>query len=67
MGMTNRLCFKCYCEGKKEKVGIDHFMYAIEIPYMNLFFHRDCYRLVKSVVEEFVKENEKNMLKYREL
>ena len=67
MGITTSLCFKCYCEGKKEMVGNEHFMYPIERPYTNLFFHRDCYNQVKGSIEEFMHENEKNILIYRKI
>lgn len=41
--MKNITCFHCL----KKIIGIDYFMQALEKPYCNLFFHRDCLKEIE--------------------
>jgi hypothetical protein len=49
----NQTCPKC----KKEILSEDiKFMLPLEIPYMNIYFHRDCYLEIEDNIEEFIQE-----------
>jgi len=37
--MANKLCFHC----SSYITNLDYKMYALDIPYVNLFFHKDCF------------------------
>ena len=58
------MCFKCFCEGKKKPIGREYFMYPLERPYMNLFFHKDCYQQIKGEILIYLPQNNDNMVKY---
>jgi len=56
---------KCiYC---KEDVLItqDKKMVALEIPYLNLYLHKECYLIIESTLLEYLKENLENYLKVK--
>lgn len=46
-------CFKCLEDVLQED---EIFMLGIEVPYMNLIFHRACYREIDDV-DKFIVEN----------
>lgn len=55
VGHNTKICF--YCE--KEILPDERkFLYAIDRPYINLWFHRDHYRLIKDDMVTFILENE---------
>lgn len=41
-------------------------MFAIDKPYINLFFHRECYNKIKGDMEVFLTQNEQLFYNYRE-
>ena len=47
-----RRCFKC-----KKIIKENPFMYAIDIPYINLWFHKKCYKQVENIMKEYLLEN----------
>jgi hypothetical protein len=49
-----KICFKCE---KPIKEDDPIFMYAIEIPYVNLWFHRDCFEKIENTTEEYLLSN----------
>ena len=49
-----KICF--YCEKSiKEKEPMN--MYAIDLPYMNLWFHRECYNLIEDTTGDYILSN----------
>ncbi len=49
-----KICF--YCEKIiKEKEPI--FMYAIDIPYVNLWFHKECYDIIENTTGDYILSN----------
>lgn len=43
---SNQICPEC----KKEVTSKEYFMVALERPYMNLFFHKDCFKKAEGKV-----------------
>lgn len=66
MKMTQKFCFKCFCEGTQKQVGSNYFMFALDVPYANLFFHRDCFENIKHEISLFITQNEKSFYNYIE-
>lgn len=62
--MSKKRCFKCILEKKNFEIGDRHTMYPLEKPYVNLFFHKDCYNQIKPNIEEFVAENMPSIIRY---
>lgn len=60
--MNNLLCIHC---GKDITVG-DHFMYGLDRPYINIFFHIDCFKKIGGLdkIDEYLAENEKMLYTY---
>jgi hypothetical protein len=49
-----KICFKCE-RAIKEKDPM--FMYAIDIPYVNLWFHKKCFEEIENTTEEYLLSN----------
>lgn len=49
-----KICFKCE---KKIKDEDPIFMYAIDIPYVNLWFHKECFKEIEDTTEEYLLSN----------
>lgn len=49
-----KICFKCE---KNISEGEPIFMYAIDIPYVNLWFHRRCFKEIENTTEEYLLSN----------
>ena len=45
-------CFKCEKEIEKEQ-----FMYGIDRPYVNLWFHRKCFEEIEDTMKEYLIAN----------
>jgi hypothetical protein len=60
LGRTERYCLYCLSKGKsKEESEIilgDYQMVAIERPYINLWFHKECYKNINNILL-FLQEN----------
>lgn len=54
------------CEDKEIAVGYEYFMYPLDRPYANLFFHRACYKEVEQNIVEFLAQNQKILYTYIE-
>ena len=54
-------CF--YCQ-KDIEIASKKFMLAIERPYKNLWFHKDCYTLIKSEEIIYLYANIERILEY---
>jgi hypothetical protein len=50
--MSKKICTRCH----KEIEG-DYKMVPMEKPYLNLFFHRDCFSEISDELEDFLKNN----------
>jgi uncharacterized protein YmfQ (DUF2313 family) len=49
-----QICIVC----KKDVLKTDDKkMIGLEIPYVNLYIHKECYNEIKDTLEEFMKEN----------
>ena len=55
------ICFKCTLRIPDYK----YQMIPLERPYMNLFFHVDCYRQIESM-PEYLKENSERIFDYEQ-
>jgi hypothetical protein len=58
--MTNHVCFEC----DKPIVDIDDYkMYALDVPYVNLFFHKGCFIKIGGYgnIVVYVTENQKKV------
>jgi hypothetical protein len=60
--MDGKRCFFC---DKEISTGMRYKLEAVDIPYTNLLFHRDCYRLI-SDISLYIQENEKKLSIYNE-
>ena len=49
-----KVCFKCEKEIEDEE---PIFMYAIDIPYVNLWFHTECFKEIENTTEEYLLSN----------
>lgn len=49
-----KICFKCEKNIKEED---PIFMYAIDIPYVNLWFHKECFKEIEYTTEEYLLSN----------
>lgn len=49
-----KICF--YCE-KPIKEKDPMFMYAVDMPYMNLWFHKKCYDIIEDTTGEYILSN----------
>jgi len=49
-----KICFKCEKVIKEEE---PIFMYAIDIPYVNLWFHKECFKEIEDTTEEYLLSN----------
>jgi len=47
-------CIVCDIQLEQED---DKFMVALEVPYMNLFLHKDCYNKIKDILLDFLIKN----------
>jgi hypothetical protein len=57
-------CFQCGLE-IDAKLGEKYMMVPIEIPYTNLFFHKEtCYRDMKVREKEYLMENSERIYEY---
>jgi hypothetical protein len=60
LGRTKRYCLYCLSKGKSKEeseIILDNYqMVAIERPYINLWFHGECYRDIKHL-PLFLQEN----------
>jgi Fe-S cluster assembly iron-binding protein IscA len=61
MPIRTRLCFFCDLEVKKDDLKR---MVALERPYINLWFHRACYSLIKDNELGYLTANIKKIFKY---
>lgn len=66
MSFRKKKCFRCLCEGKDLEVGDEYFMYPLDRPYVNIFFHRACYKEVEQNIVEFLAQNQKILYTYIE-
>lgn len=57
------ICF--HCEKEIELVDKKR-MVPIEVPYRNLWFHRDCYNLIKEKEELYLTQNAEKCYNYSE-
>lgn len=48
------ICLVCKKEVLKDQ---DKFMVGLDIPYVNLWFHRECYRQIENDINNFVLQN----------
>ena len=48
------ICFKCNKEIKQED---KKFMYGLDRPYINLFFHEDCWSKIERDIEVYLTQN----------
>jgi hypothetical protein len=58
------MCFECKCEIAE---GHPRFMYGIERPYTNLWFHRECWDRVKGDIKVYLSLNRDRVYNYNEL
>ena len=49
-----KICFKCE---KPIKEKDPPFMYAVDIPYINLWFHMKCYKEIENTTGEYILSN----------
>ena len=61
--MTIRVCFEC---GKEIKDPLDYNIMPLDIPYVNLFLHKGCFRLVGGYgnMTVYLSENQKKVYNY---
>jgi hypothetical protein len=62
--MNNRLCFHC---SKEITDPLDYNLYPLDIPYINLFFHKSCFRELGGYdkMPEYVTQSVERVLKFK--
>lgn len=60
---STRVCFYCDQDILPED---SIFMLGIDVPYVNLFFHKDHYALIKDRISVFLTENIEKVYNYRD-
>lgn len=55
------ICFKCQKDIKQED---DKFMYGLDRPYINLYFHKNCWNSIKDNLEVYFTQNEDSVYNY---
>ncbi len=57
------VCFYC---SKEIQIEDKKRMVPVEIPYINLWFHKDCYDVIKSTEVIYLSQNVQMILDYKE-
>ena len=57
------ICFKCSKDIKQDD---EKFMYGLDRPYINIYFHRSCWDKIKDNLEVYFTQNEELVYNYIE-